>query len=129
MFRPEQVVKRTNSIHPSRLMPRRRNKAATGRLETSICRSQHLREAQVWEICSVFFDRHAPKPAIGRGVGAAGLVIAVGLGFDADGEPYPEHANIVGWHDAPGVPDYELKHFWMDQAGKMAPHFKYVPRR
>ena len=40
----------------------------------------------------------------------------VGLRFDPDGKPYPQHANIFGWHDPGGVPDSEIKHFWMEQA-------------
>ncbi len=128
VFRPEHVVKRTNSIHYSRLMPRRRDKMPNGRLETSVCRSQHLTEAQVWEICSTYFDKHAPRPAIGRGVGPAEAVFAIGLGFDADGKPYPQDANIIGWHDSRDLPDSELKHFWMDQAQRMAPRFSYMRR-
>jgi hypothetical protein len=50
-------------------------------------------------------------------------VYAENLAFDADGRPYPEHANIIGWHDKAGKPDNELKHFWMDKAQRMAPHF------
>ena len=128
VFRLDQVVKKTNSIHHSRLLPRPRDKRADGRLETSVCRTSELTEAQVWEICSEFFDRHAPKPAIGRGVGAAVAVIGVGLSFDADGVPYPQHANIIGWYDAADRSDGEMKHFWMDQAQRMAPHFHYVQR-
>jgi hypothetical protein len=82
----------------------------------------------VWEICSEHFDKHAPKPAIGRGVAPANAVYTVGLYFDADGKPYREHANIVGWQDEPGVPDSQLKHYWMDQAQKMAAQFQYKAR-
>ena len=128
VFRQDQVVKKANSIHHSRLMPRRRHKGANGRLETSVCRSSELTEAQVWEVCSEFFDKHAPKPAIGRGIGAAAAVFGVGLSFDADGVPYPQHANIIGWHDATECSDDVLKHFWMDQAQRMAPHFRYAQR-
>lgn len=122
------VIKKTNTVRHTRLMPRRRNKEAKGRLETSVCRSTNLIEARVWEICSEHFDSHARKPAIGRGVGPADVVYGVGLGFDADGKPYPEHANIIGWHDLPNVPDQELKHHWMDQAQRMAAHFSYKRR-
>jgi hypothetical protein len=128
VFRPDQVVKKANSIHYSRLMPRRRDKMPGGRLETSVCRSQNLTEAKIWAICSAFFDKRAPRPAIGRGDGPAEAVIAVGLRFDADGKPYPQHANIIGWRDSVDTPDSELKHFWMDQAQRMAPRFLYVPR-
>lgn len=122
------VVKATNTVRHTRLMPRRGGKATKGRLETSVCRSTNLAEARVWEICSEHFDRHARKPAIGRGVGPASVVYEVGLGFDADGKPYPEHANIIGWRDSADRPDTELKHFWMDQAQKMAPRFSFIPR-
>ena len=129
VVRPDHIVKKSNSVHYSRLMPRRRDKKPNGRLETSVCRSLDLTESRVWEICSKFFDKYAPKPAIGRGIGPVEAVTARGLGFDADGKPYPEHTNIIGWQDSAGLPDSELKHFWMDQAQKMAPRFSYVPRR
>lgn len=129
VVRPGDVVKKTNSIHYTRLMPRRRGKQPRGRLETSVCRASNLTEAQFSRIYSEYFDKYAPKPAIGRGVGPAEAVFSVGLAFDADGMPYPEHANIVGWHDMASSSDSELKHFWMDQAQRMAPRFTYVPRR
>lgn len=120
------MIKKTQKIHYTRLMPRRN--PSTRRLETSVCRSHLIGEAQVWEICVAHFDPHAPKPAIGRGVGPAEAVFAVGLNFDADGIPYDEHANIVGWQDSPGTLDHEQKHIWMDQAQRMAPEFSYLPR-
>lgn len=127
VFRPDQIVRVTNTIHHSRLMPRRKHK--NERLEVSVCRSSELTEAQIWTICSTYFDVHAPKPAIGRGVGPAAAVFAEELAFDPDGRPYPEHANIIGWHDAADKPDDELKHFWMAQAQRIARRFSYVPRR
>ena len=126
VFRPDQIVRATNTIHHSRLMPRRRHK--NERLEVSVCRSCELTAAQLWSICSTHFDTRAPKPAIGRGVGPAAAVFSEKLVFDADGKPYPEHANIVGWRDATNQPDDELKHYWMDQAQRMATQFFYVPR-
>lgn len=129
VFRTDQVVKKTNTIHHSRLMPRRKNRDKNERLETSVCRSQKLSDTQVWEICAAHFDVVAPKPAIGRGVGSASAVFDVNLGFDADGKPYTEHANIIGWYDSADKPDNELKHFWMDKAQKMALRFTYWPRR
>ena len=127
VFRKDQIVRVTNSIHYSRLMPRRKHK--NERLEVSLCRSNELTESQVWNICSIHFDAHAPKPAIGRGVGTASSVFAENLAFDPDGKPYPQHANIIGWHDESDKPDSELKHFWIDQAQRMAVNFKYNPRR
>ncbi len=92
-------------------MPRRKDKNKNARLETSVCRSQSLSDTQVWEICAAHFDLFAPTPAIGRGVGPASVVFDVDLGFDADGKPYPEHANIIGWYDSIDTPDDELKHY------------------
>jgi len=128
VFKTEQIVKQTNTIHHSRLTPRRKNKTKDGRLETSVCRSQALSDTQVWAICSAHFDVVAPRPSIGRGVGPARVVFDVNLGFDADGKPYPEYANIIGWYDSIDKPDDELKHFWMEKAQRMAPSFKYLPR-
>lgn len=76
----------------------------------------------------MYFDQCAPMPAIGRGVGPAKAIFDEGLQFDADGIPYAEHANIVGWHDSSDKSDLEQKHFWMDQAQRMAPKFSYFPR-
>lgn len=126
VYRSSHVVKSTNTLHYTRLMPRPNSK--TGRLETSVCRSRGLSDAQVWQICALYFDPPAPKPAIGRGVGPAKSVFNVGLQFDADGKPYPEHANIIGWRDAADIPRDELKHFWMDQAQRIASQFSYDPR-
>ncbi len=94
-----------------------------------MCRSSELSEDQVWSICSTYFDIHVPEKAIGRGIGPASAVFAEKLAFDADAEPYPEHANIVGWHDVADKPDDELKHYWMDQAQRIANQFSYMPRR
>lgn len=128
VFKANQVVKETNTIHYSRLMPRRKNNEKDRRLETSVCRSQALSDWEIWEICSVHFDAFAPMKAIGRGVGPARAVFDVNLDIDADGKPYPEHANIIGWYDSADKPDYELKHFWMEKAQRIAPSFKYLPR-
>lgn len=127
VFRQDQVDRKTNTIRHTRLVPRRNRE--NERLEVSVCRSTELSEEQVWTLCSNYFDRTAPVPAIGRGVGPASAVYAEKLGFDADGKPYPEHANIVGWHDEVGKPAGELKHFWIDQAQRMAAKFSYRPRR
>lgn len=126
--RIREVDRTTNTIRHTRLMPRP-NRKKNGRLETSVCRSEALSDTQVWAICSAHFDVFAQTPAIGRGVGPASTVFDVDLGFDADGDPYPEHANIIGWYDSPGQPTSEIKHFWMDKAQAMARHFKYRPRK
>jgi hypothetical protein len=97
-------------------------------METSICRSSTLTETQLWRICRGYFDCHAPKPAIGIGVGKASVVYQEGLDFDPNGVPYPEHADIIGWDSDPSIPEEERKHAWMAKAKQMAPSFQYLPR-
>jgi len=120
------IQKSTTSLHYKRLLPRR-NKS-TGRLETSVCRSKTLTEKEVWAICTNYFDTYSQAPAIGEGIAKASVVYAAGLNFDPNGKPFSQHADIVGWYDDPRLPDDEAKHFLMDKAQKMAPHFKYSPR-
>jgi len=60
-FRSDHIVRKTNTIHHLRLMPRRKNRNKNERLETSVCRSQWLNEQQIWKICSVHFDLGAPR--------------------------------------------------------------------
>lgn len=118
--------KKTLEIRYQQLMPRPNPK--TGRLETSVCRSASLTDEQLWGICGTHFDAPPQRQAIGRGVGPASAVLNVGLSIDPDGVPYPEHANVIGWHAPIGVPSDELKNHWMDRAQRMAPHFRYVAR-
>jgi hypothetical protein len=61
-------------------------------------------------------------------MGRAATVYAEQLSVDADGIPYPEHANIIGWHEESGRSDHELKSGWMDKTQRMAKEFKYLPR-
>ena len=117
---------RGSSIHHSRLMPRRN--PHTKRLETSVCRSSSLDEAALWSICSQHFDAHSRTAAIGRGVGPASAVYAESLSFDADGVPYAEHANVVGWDEHAGKPDHEFKNSWMNKAQRIAKAFKFSAR-
>ena len=99
------------------------------RLEKSVCRSDNLSEDQIWAICRQHFDPYSkPHPAIGRGAAKASVVYAESLSFDADGKPYAEHANIIGWYEIANMPDREMKHFWMEKAQRMAQYFKYFPR-
>ena len=126
VFREEHVQKASNTSHHKRLTPVRKGKHE--RLEVSLCRSGGLTDSETWDICAEHFDRFSPKAAFGRCVGPASAVFSAGLVLDADGTPYAEHANIVGWFDAADTPDSELKHFWMAQARLMAPQFVFTPR-
>ena len=120
------IQKSTSSLRYKRLLPSP-NKS-TGRLETSICRSGTLEDEELWAICTNFFDSCSQNPAIGKGTAKASVVIAEGLNFDPNGVPFPQHADIIGWNDEAGLPYEEKKNIWMDQAQRMAPHFKFKYR-
>ena len=122
----EEVYQATQQIKPRRLQPRRNE--STNRLELSVCRSSGLSEPQLWAICAEHFDPRQKLPAIGRCVAPASKVFGVGLEIDADGRPYPQHANVIGWKDEPGRPENEIKHHWLDQTQRMAKHFKFQRR-
>lgn len=98
------------------------------RFETSVCRCSGIDEERIWRICCQHFDRHIKEPAIGLGSGRASIVFDVGLSFDPDGVPYPEHVNIVGWQVSAARPREESKGLHMNQAQKIAAELKYSPR-
>jgi hypothetical protein len=50
---------------------------------------------------------HIGDPLKGHATVAADVVFARSLQFDADGEPFARHANIVGWPEA-NEPKYRL---------------------
>jgi hypothetical protein len=121
-----EVVSATGTLRHTKLMPRR-NKT-TGRWETSICRSSGISENEFWSICRKFYDPFSDRPAIGRGISKAQTIYNEGLGIDPNGIPYPQHADIVGWHDDPSQPDDETKNYRMEQAKRIAPQFVYRTR-
>ncbi|MBS0614714.1 MAG: hypothetical protein JSS24_16225 [Proteobacteria bacterium] len=110
------------TIKPRQLMPRPNRQ--TGRNETSVCRSQYLREEELWELCRLHYDVFQAAPAIGHCVGPARAVYEAGLDIDADGIPYPQHANIVGWPEGE-----ESRNERMNCAQRMSGHFVFKPRR
>lgn len=129
VLRENEVIKSNisfNHIRYTRIMPRRNKK--TKQLETSVCRTDTISDSELWTICSIYFDRPAPVPAIGSGTAKARVVYAERLEFDPNGIPYPQHANIIGWNDEQALPDDEKKNLWMDKAQRMAPHFKFRSR-
>ncbi len=87
-----------------------------------------LSNAEVFAICAAHFDPRSRYPAIGRGVARAQVVMEAGLEVEADGIPYAQHANIIGWFDHPNRDDSEMKHHWMNLAKRMAPEFRYIER-
>lgn len=66
-------------------------------LKLSTCRLIGLSEEMVWNIGEEFVAEPRERSLIGRADFMAEDVIRAGLKFDPDGEPYPNHANIVGW--------------------------------
>jgi hypothetical protein len=108
------------------LMPRRHPQAR--RLESSVCRSAGMPNKEVFDICATHFDPFSKAPAIGRGAGKVKVVLYVGLQLEADGVPYQQHANIIGWFDSAVQPDEQMKHHWMSHAKQMAPAVRYIER-
>jgi hypothetical protein len=123
---PDEVFAATSAIKPRRLIPTRNTK--TGRLELSVCRTSGMASTEIWAICAANFDAMQRHPAIGRCAANEAVVYGASLDIDTDGKPYPQHANIVGWHDVPGQPEKEIKHLWKNQILLMAPHFKFIAR-
>jgi hypothetical protein len=128
VLRSDEIVNTNLGAHirHTRLLPRQNKE--TGRIETSVCRSSELTEFEIWDICRYHFDTHAPKPAVGVGIGKASVVYQEGLSFDPNGVPYPQHADIVGWAGDPSIPEDERKHFWMAKAKNMATNFRFFLR-
>jgi hypothetical protein len=93
-----------------------------------VCRSAGLSNAEIFAICAAYFDPHSRHPAIGRGVAEARVVTQAGLQVEADGVPFAQHVNIIGWFDDPSRDDSEMKHHWMIVAKGMAPEFRYIER-
>jgi hypothetical protein len=113
-------------VRDTAFYPRRIN----GRLESSICRSTAVQPAELWAICTEYFDAYQrpSNHAIGRGIGSAQAIYDEGLGLHSDGIPHAYHANIIGWHDEAGKEPKEIKHHWMHAAQRIAAKFKFDPR-
>ena len=126
VFRSSHISKSQGCVHHTWLIPRRNPN--TRRLEVSVCRSIDLETSSLWGICATYIEPEAGLPAIGRCVGMAVNVFAEALSLDPNGEPFFQHADIIGWEDDPSLPDEEKKNYWKAKALKMAPHFKYSPR-
>lgn len=122
------IDKRTNSLKAKRLLPKR-NK--DGQPETSVCRIQFLSDSKIWDICDEYVDKISPRQTIGYGASPASVVLDSGLNFKADGIPFHEHANIIGWKNdmSSDESQNELKKYWMNQALDMAPNFKITIRK
>ncbi len=71
-------------------------------LRMSVCRSEGLDEAELWQIADEFIGT-AEKPVIARADLEAGEYFSRRLSFDPDGMPYPRHADVIGWSDEPSL--------------------------
>jgi hypothetical protein len=66
------------------------------RFETSTQRTDGLRSDEIWALGYRYVEKNRRIKA--RGYCEASLVTAqASLHFDINGEPYPRHADIVGW--------------------------------
>jgi hypothetical protein len=120
------VNKETLFVREQLFLPR---PGKSDRIETSVNRTSCLMRRTIWAICKKHFDIHQKTPAIGRGRGPASAVLQQNLSFDADGDPHPTHANIIGWYANSGKTLKELeKHHWKFVAQKIAAKFRYVER-
>jgi hypothetical protein len=85
-------------VTPPALMPWTNPK--TGRLETSTHRTDGLQPARVWTLGYQYVE--TPDRRIkARGYGTVALVINAGLRYEVNGKPYPRHADIIDWPNAP----------------------------
>lgn len=66
------------------------------RQETSVYRASGVTSAGLWAICAEHVDNHATQMKA-RGTAEAVAFLEKNLSFDADGNPHPRHANVIGW--------------------------------
>lgn len=91
-----QFTASTGRVRPSALMPY--DNRQKQRSETSMFRTDGLQADGVWALGYQFVENLAVGRRIrARGLGIASVVTAQGLRFDVSGQPYPRHADIIGW--------------------------------
>ncbi|MBE7418097.1 MAG: hypothetical protein HS128_10160 [Ideonella sp.] len=61
-------------------------------MELSVARTLGMNDAQIRQL-----GQYAPAPPKGYATVEAAVVLQEGLAFDANGEPYPQHADVIGW--------------------------------
>lgn len=61
--------------------------------ELSVARTQGMSDARIRQIAV----EHVPVPVKGHATVHAALVLQSGLTFDPNGDPYPQHADVIGW--------------------------------
>lgn len=85
-IRPKEGKARYNAFMPPRT------------LRMSVCRTDGLDGAEVWQIADEFVAT-AEKPVIARADLEAREYLSRRLSFDPDGIPHLRHANVIGWSD------------------------------
>jgi len=108
---------RTGTVKHEHFKPRE----VRGRFESSVYRTSGLTLADNWALIRVVFEEGRNNTAKARAYGPADAILNAGLSFDADGQPHPRHANIVGW-------DSSEKHLRKQQAMNFASAFRFEER-
>ena len=103
LFRRDQFTPSTGRVKPPALMPLHNDRK--GRWETSTFRTDGLQPADVWQLGYHFAeDLSSGRRIRARGFGVASIVTTRPLHFDVNGDPYPRHADIIGWPDGTDKP-------------------------
>ena len=96
LFQGSHFAVTTGRVNPTALMPY--DNKNSKRRETSIIRTDGLQDREVWELGYQIHEvAVTPRPIKARAVGVAAIVIDQQLQFDINGNPYPRHADIIGW--------------------------------
>jgi hypothetical protein len=84
---------------------------------------------RAWSICHDYFENSLHGELVaGRAENSAQSYVQQGLSFDANGRPYVEHADVVGWHEESGLEYDALKSFWKDACRELAKQSRFVRR-
>jgi hypothetical protein len=96
IFSSEQFASKTGRVKASAIGPIENR--ATGRLETSVYRSEGATAQELWAVCAAYVDAPARRRvAKARGTCAALVYLSQRLTIDANGKPHPRHADVIGW--------------------------------
>lgn len=96
LFQSSHFAVTTGRVNPTALMPY--DNKNSKRWETSIIRTDGLQDREGWELGYQIHEASpAPRRIKARAVGTAVIVTDQQLQFDINGDPYPRHADIIGW--------------------------------
>lgn len=86
----------TRRIKPPAITPRYNKEKA--RWETSTHRTDGLRTDGIWALGYQYVeDVSKDRRILARASGVVSVVTTLGLQWDVNGQPYPRHADIIGW--------------------------------